>query len=307
MQYIKWLADYKGSGRTAVTFGKFDGLHRGHQKLISKVHELGEKEHISSVVCAFDMTPLWKEKNIVPQLLMVGEERYEHVKTDVDYLIECPFTESFRQVSAEDFIEKIIHQLFHAKYVVVGTDFNFGCEKRGDVKMLAEYADKYDYQLIVIEKERYKDRIISSTYVKEVVKEGDVGLAETLLGYPYTVEGVVEHGKKLGRTLGFPTLNIAWPKNKLVPAHGVYLCRAQIDGEEYPGIANIGIKPTVTEEKRLLIESFLFGYSGNAYGKSAKIELVEFRRPECKFAGVKELKEQIDGDIARGKEYFGIA
>lgn len=307
MQYIKWLADYKGSGRTAVTFGKFDGLHRGHQKLISKVHELGEKEHISSVVCAFDMTPLWKEKNIVPQLLMVGEERYEHVKTDVDYLIECPFTESFRQVSAEDFIEKIIHQLFHAKYVVVGTDFNFGCEKRGDVKMLAEYADKYDYQLIVIEKERYKDRIISSTYVKEVVKEGDVGLAETLLGYPYTVEGVVEHGKKLGRTLGFPTLNIAWPENKLVPAHGVYLCRAQIDGEEYPGIANIGIKPTVTEEKRLLIESFLFGYSGNAYGKSAKIELVEFRRPERKFAGVKELKEQIDGDIARGKEYFGIA
>ncbi|WP_296029864.1 riboflavin biosynthesis protein RibF [Dorea sp.] len=307
MQYIKWLADYKGSGRTAVTFGKFDGLHRGHQKLISKVHELGEKEHISSVVCAFDMTPLWKEKNIVPQLLMVGEERYEHVKTDVDYLIECPFTESFRQVSAEDFIEKIIYQLFHAKYVVVGTDFNFGCEKRGDVKMLAEYADKYDYQLIVIEKERYKDRIISSTYVKEVVKEGNVGLAETLLGYPYTVEGVVEHGKKLGRTLGFPTLNIAWPENKLVPAHGVYLCRVQIDGEEYPGIANIGIKPTVTEEKRLLIESFLFGYSGNAYGKSAKIELVEFRRPERKFAGVKELKEQIDGDIARGKEYFGIA
>ena len=306
MQYIKWLADYKGSGRTAVTFGKFDGLHRGHQKLISKVHELGEKEHISSVVCAFDMTPLWKEKNIVPQLLMVGEERYEHVKTDVDYLIECPFTESFRQVSAEDFIEKIIYQLFHAKYVVVGTDFNFGCEKRGDVKMLAEYADKYDYQLIVIEKERYKDRIISSTYVKEVVKEGDVGLAETLLGYPFEVEGTVEHGRQLGRTLGFPTLNVAWPEGKIVPAHGVYFCKIDIEGKTYPGIANVGIKPTVTEEKKLLIEAFLFGYSGNAYGEKVRINLKKFRRPEQKFDGIDALKRQIDKDIAKGMEYFGI-
>ena len=307
MQYIKWLADYKGCGRTAVTFGKFDGLHRGHQKLVTKVRELGEKENISSIVCAFDMTPLWKEKNIMPQLLMVGDERYEQVKDEVDYLIECPFTESFRQVSAEDFIEKIIYQLFHAKYIVVGTDFSFGCEKRGDVKMLAEYAEKYDYELIVIEKERYEDRIISSTYVKEVIKDGDVGLAQTLLGYPYAVEGIVEHGKQLGRTLGFPTLNVAWPQNKLVPPHGVYLCKIQIDGQKYTGIANIGIKPTVIDEKRLLIESFLFEYSGDAYGKKVKVELVEFRRPERKFAGIKELKEQIDRDIAAGKEYFGIA
>lgn len=307
MQYIKRLADYTGSGRTAVTFGKFDGVHTGHQKLVSKVRELGKKENINSIVCAFDMRPLWREMNIVPQLLMVGEERYERVKDEVDYLIECPFTEGFRQVSAEDFIEKIIYRLFHAKYIVVGTDFSFGCEKRGDVKMLAEYAEKYDYELIVIEKERYKDRVISSTYVKEVVKEGDVGLAAILLGYPYEVEGIVEHGKQLGRTLGFPTLNVAWPENKLVPAHGVYLCRIQVDGERYPGIANIGIKPTVTDEKKLLIESFLFGYSGDAYGKKVKIELVEFRRPERKFAGIQELKAQIDGDIAKGKEYFGIA
>ena len=131
--------------------------------------------------------------------------------------------------------------------------------------MLAEYADQYDYELIVIEKERYHDRIISSTYVKEVVKEGDVGLAETLLGYPFEVEG-----------------------------------------KTYPGIANVGIKPTVTEEKKLLIEAFLFGYSGNAYGEKVRINLKKFRRPEQKFDGIDALKRQIDKDIAKGMEYFGI-
>ena len=306
MQYIRELAEYNGSGRAAVTFGKFDGLHRGHQVLVTKVRELGEQENINSIVCSFDMRPLWKERGSTPELLMVGEERQERVKDEVDYLIECPFTESFRQKSAEDFIQEIIHDLFHAKYVVVGTDFTFGCEKRGDVHMLAEYADQYDYQLIVIEKECYHDRIISSTYVKEVVKAGDVGLAEKLLGYPFEVEGMVEHGRQLGRTLGFPTLNVAWPDGKIVPAHGVYFCKIDVQGKIYPGIANVGIKPTVTEEKKLLIEAFLFGYSGNAYGEKVRISLMEFRRPEQKFNGIGALKEQIDKDIAKGMEYFGI-
>ena len=138
MQYIRELAEYNGNGRAAVTFGKFDGLHRGHQMLVTKVRELGKQENINSIVCSFDMRPLWKEKGIAPELLMVGEERQERVKDEVDYLIECPFTESFRQKSAEDFIQEIIHDLFRAKYIVVGTDFTFGCEKRGDVHMLAE-------------------------------------------------------------------------------------------------------------------------------------------------------------------------
>ena len=167
---------------------------------------------------------------------MVGEERLGKGERRSRLLIECPFTESFRQKSAEDFIQEIVHDLFHAKYVVVGTDFTFGCEKRGDVHMLAEYADQYDYQLIVIEKERYHDRIISSSYVKEVVKAGDVGLAEKLLGYPFEVEGMVEHGRQLGRTLGFPTLNVAWPDGKIVPAHGVYFCKIDVQARPIRGL-----------------------------------------------------------------------
>ena len=117
---------------------------------------------------------------------------------------------------------------------------------------------------------------------------------------------MVEHGRQLGRTLGFPTLNVAWPDGKIVPAHGVYFCKIDVQGKIYPGIANVGIKPTVTEEKKLLIEAFLFGYSGNAYGEKVRISLMDFRRPEQKFNGIGALKEQIDKDIAKGMEYFGI-
>ncbi len=287
MQYIRELAEYNGNGRAAVTFGKFDGLHRGHQMLVTKVRELGKQENINSIVCSFDMRPLWKEKGIAPELLMVGEERQERVKDEVDYLIECPFTESFRQKSAEDFIQEIIHDLFHAKYIVVGTDFTFGCEKRGDVHMLAEYADQYDYELIVIEKERYHDRIISSTYVKEVVKEGDVGLAETLLGYPFEVEGTVEHGRQLGRTLGFPTLNVAWPEGKIVPAHGVYFCKIRYRRKDLSGNCQCRYQTDRDRRKEAVDRGISFRIFWKCIrGKSTEINLKKFRRPEQKFDGI---------------------
>ncbi len=298
MQYIKGLNKYTDSGRSAVTFGKFDGLHCGHQELVRTVRELSEKEDVSSVVCAFDM----HQKNV----LMTKEERLLHLENEVDYLVDCAFTKEFMEISAEDFIRNIVRDVFHAKYVVVGTDFRFGYGKRGDIHMLAEYEKQYGYELIVIEKKRYHGRIISSTYIKEMLGSGAVADAEKMLGYGYGISGIVEQGRKLGRTLGFPTINILWQEEKLVPPKGVYLCRTYIDGRGYDGIANIGVKPTVSDDGRVRIESFLFGYSADAYGKDVMIELIEYVRPEQKFSGKKELKEKVDRDIAYGRKYFGI-
>lgn len=156
----------------------------------------------------------------------------------------------------------------------------------------------------MIEKERYHDREISSTYIREVLNAGDIPLANTLLGYPYRVIGCVEHGKRLGRTLGFPTLNVAPNPNKLMPPNGVYAVQVKMDGKVYGGIANVGVKPTVTDENRMLVEAFLYNYSGNAYGKEVEIEFCEYHRPEQKFHGVDELKACVDTDILYGKEYF---
>lgn len=296
MEYLAGLEHYKDIARSAVTFGKFDGLHLGHQTLIRKVAQLRETEKVRAAVCAFDM----KRTGI----LMTKKERAAHLQDSMDYLVECPFSEEFRQMSGEEFIKEIICGVFHARYVVVGTDFHFGYGQGGDADMLKKYEGIYGYEAIVLEKERYQGRIISSTYIKELMEAGEIALADKLLGYPYGIEGVVEHGRRLGRTLGFPTFNVAWPAAKIIPPRGVYFSRIRVDDRDYEGITNVGVKPTVSAEERVLAESFLFDYEEDAYGKEVQIELLEFRRPEQKFGDIGEMKACIDRDIASGKAYF---
>lgn len=304
MQYIEGLETYQGARRTAVTLGKFDGLHRGHEKLIEKVTEYAKAEDIESVVCSFNMIPFFESQGIEREILMTKEEQRLRLEGRIDKLVDCPFTRDFSLIPAEDFIRDVLVGLFHAAYVVVGTDFCFGYRKQGNVHMLKQYEEKYGYKLIVIEKERYQGRIISSTYIKEALAGGNLALANCLLGYPYAVSGVVEHGKQLGRRLGFPTLNVAPGEHKMMPPNGVYVSRTYVDGCGYNGICNVGVKPTVTDTNRMLVESYLFDYQGNAYGKKVLNQLYEFRRPERKFADVSEMKECIDKDIEYGKRYF---
>lgn len=304
MQYIEGLKAFKPAGKSAVTLGKFDGLHRGHWKLVEKVREYGMMDSINSIVCAFDMKPLCEFLDRPYRVLMTKEERKAHLDGKVDYLVDCPFTEEFSQMSAEDFIRDILAGTFHAAYVVVGTDFHFGYKKRGDIHMLAAYQKVYDYQLEVVDKERYEDREISSTFVKEALAKGNMQLVRSLLGYPYGIGGIVEHGKQLGRTLGFPTFNVEPPKEKLLPPNGVYLEQVKVDGKWFNAIGNLGVKPTVTDSGRMLIESYLFDYNDNAYGKNVEISLYHFRRPEQKFPSVEEMKRHVDMDIAAGKDFF---
>ena len=295
MQYIEGLKEYTDTGKSAVTFGKFDGLHRGHQKLVENVKTFQKQQGVKSALCAFDMSGR--------QVLMTKEGRKERLE-NVDYLINCPFSDEFRHMEAEEFISKIIKGVFHADYVVVGTDFHFGYGQKGDADLLKAYTDKYDYHAVVVEKERYHGREISSTYIKEVVQDGDMKLAETLLGYRYGVNGIVEHGRQLGRTLGFPTINVVWPKEKLLPPCGVYVSRINVDGIWYNGVSNIGRKPTVSNGEQVLVECYLFGYTGDAYGKKVRIEFLEFHRPEKKFQNVEALKNCVEKDIHYGENYF---
>ncbi len=304
MRYIEGIKAYDGKKRTAVTLGKFDGLHRGHEKLIGKVIQYAEADGIESVVCSFNMIPFCESQGIERKILMTKEEQRFRLEGRIGCLLDCPFTREFSMMTAEDFIRDILAGVFHASYVVVGTDFCFGRGKKGNIHLLKKYEKEYGYRLVVIEKERYQGRIISSTYIKEALSAGDLALANHLLGYPYTIAGVVEHGKQLGRRLGFPTLNVAPEAHKVMPPKGVYVSRSYVDGVGYNGICNLGVKPTVTDAGRMLAESYLFDYQGDAYGKKAAVQLYEFRRPERKFASVTEMKECIDKDIEYGKNYF---
>lgn len=304
MHYIKGIENYKSEKRSAVTLGKFDGFHKGHMKLVNQVRQLSAEKDVTSIICSFDMRPLYERIHSDARLLMTGEERDRRLDNTVDYFVDCPFTKEFSMMEAEDFIEKILAGVFHASYVVVGEDFCFGHGKRGNVHMLAEYASQYGYELIVFEKERYAGRIISSTHVKEALAEGDMELAEKLLGYPYTFTGTVSHGKQIGRRIGVPTLNIVPDKWKMMPPNGVYFNKVQVDGTWYDAIGNVGVKPTVTDNNQVVIECYLFDYADDAYGKNIVVELYKFRRPETKFDSIEEMKQTIEKDIEAGREYF---
>ena len=294
MQCLNELEAYQDGRRAAVTLGKFDGLHLGHQKLIEKVRRY-QSNDVAGVVCAFDMGNA---------SLLTGRQRRERLEGQVDYLIACAFTKELREMEAESFIEEILIKRMKAVHVVVGSDIGFGHRKRGDVAMLEDYARRGRFCLDVVEKEQYQGRVISSTYIREELAKGDVGQAARLLGYPYEAHGTVEHGRRLGRRLGFPTMNMLWEEQKIAPRFGVYACEVLIDGTWRQGICNVGIKPTVTDEERLLVESHVFDYQGDVYGKAILVRFCEFERPEMKFASVEELKAQVEKDIRYGRDYF---
>lgn len=296
MNYITEIEKYHGTKKTAVTMGKFDGLHRGHQKLVDKIRDYASDE-CDSVLCAFDMHR---------DAIMTNRERREHLDGKIDWLIDCPFTDQLRNMEAEDFIRDVLYGKLNAAHVVVGNDFVFGHEKRGSVEMLEKYAAEYGYTVDVVEKERYQDMIISSTYIRDALAQGDVQLAERLLGYPYELTGPVRHGKQLGRTLGFPTMNIEPEAQKILPRYGVYACRVKIDGKWYNGVGNAGVKPTVTDERRRLFEVYVYGYEGDAYGKEVTAQFCGFERPEVKFGSVEELREQVMKDMQYGIDFFKI-
>jgi riboflavin kinase/FMN adenylyltransferase len=299
MNYTEQTTEFYSSRRSAVTLGKFDGLHRGHQKLIREVSALQKAEGLEGI--AFTIAP----EQV--QVLLTPEEKREMLEGyGMDQMIRCPFIPEVLGMEPEEFISEILAKKLQAKYVVVGTDFRFGHHRHGNVQLLHDLQEKYDYTVRIIEKECYGEREISSTYVREALSRAEMELVNTLLGYEYPVRGVIEHGKKLGRTIGMPTINLIPPPKKLLPPHGVYFSRAVIEGQTYHGVTNIGRKPTV-DGTFVGVETYLFGTEEDLYGKEAEVRLLSFRRPERKFASVEELKTQMECDIQAGREYFHVS
>lgn len=185
MQYIKGIENYKNERHTAITVGKFDGLHLGHEVLVERVIAHQKNDNVDGVVLAFDMSLFYEKLNKRYESLLTNEEKAARLDGRIDYFVDCPFDEHISQIEAEEFIEKIFVGTFHAKYIVVGADFRFGHHRRGDAKMLKEYSSVYGYEVEVFEKKKYQGREISSSYVKEELQRGNKDLAEKLLGYSY--------------------------------------------------------------------------------------------------------------------------
>lgn len=308
MEYIRKTTDFQIQQKTAVSIGKFDGMHRGHQKLLNRMLYLA-KEELSTLIFTFDLPPSYvlhnDSKEEGQKTLMTNAERaayFEHM--GIDYLVECPFEPEIAGMEPSVFIEEILVKRLKAKYVVVGTDCHFGHQRKGDTVLLLELAEKWGYQVEVIGKELEHEREISSTYVREELVKGNMENVKALLGYPYTIRGEVLHGRKIGRTLGMPTTNLIPQERKLLPPDGVYASKTCVDGEIYEGITNIGCKPTIGDKIARGVETYLFDYEGDLYGKTIEVCLYTFRRPEMKFHSLDALKAQMQADILFVKSYF---
>lgn len=309
MQYVKRVSDYQKEHNSIITLGKFDGFHRGHQKLIQTVlhyskEMLPQEKRLLRIVFAFNMLEFRKKYNLPYEQIMLPEEKIGLVGNELDYLIECPFDDEIRCMSAETFISDILIQKLHAKVVVVGSDYRFGYQAKGDVNMLRKYAKQYGYEVVEIEKEMYGEREISSTYIKEQLKCGNIEMANEMLGYSYSITGPVIHGRKLGRTIGFPTMNLPISDEKFLPPYGVYIAKVQILDSEYFGVVNLGRKPTVSKGERPLVEAYVFDYEGDAYGEVITVSFVKLLRREVKFESIEALKLQIAKDFAETEAWI---
>ncbi|MCI8514040.1 MAG: bifunctional riboflavin kinase/FAD synthetase [Lachnospiraceae bacterium] len=293
MRYIQGT-DLKVDTETAVALGKFDGMHLGHQDLLREMRVL-RREGIRSVVFTFGVSPYALLKGAKKFLLMTNKEKEVYCEeAGVDLLVEYPFTDEVCHMAPEDFIRKVLVEELHARYVIVGSDFCFGYQRRGNVALLREYEKKYGYETRVLEKRTDGDgREISSTYVRERLLKGDMEEVSKLLGRPYEASGPIVHGRQLGRTFGLPTINLAPEEDKLLPPKGVYVSRVRLDNRVYGGVTNIGVKPTVSAEGTMGLETFLFDFEREVYGEIVRVELLSFIRPERKFASLAELEAEI--------------
>lgn len=300
MRIISGTTDFQLHKPSAVAIGKFDGLHRGHRVLLSEILGKG----LQTVVFTFDPPPsAFFSGRPVKGLTTKEEKRRFFRQLGIDVLIEFPLNKETAAISPEDFVKKILCGQMNMAFIAAGTDLSFGDRGRGNCELLQKYAQELGYQVSIIDKVIDGGTEISSTRVREAVENGRMEEASRLLGAPYAVMGTVVHGKKIGRTLGFPTVNQLPPADKLLPPKGVYLSEVECCHGIFKGITNIGIKPTVDqgENPPMGVETFLYDFEGDIYDSFITVRLLSFCRPERKFESLEALKAQLKTDIENGR------
>lgn len=299
MEIITETKDFCLEVSTAVAIGKFDGVHIGHRRLLEEILEQ-KKNGLKACVFTFDPPPaVFFGVSDGKELSTKEEKRAIFEKMGVDILVEYPMDEETAKMLPAVFIGEVLAGQLGAAFVVAGTDVSFGYKGAGNASLLQAMAQEMGYQVKLIDKICVDGREVSSTYVRRMVEKGAVEEAEKLLGEPYAVKGRVVHGRKLGRTLGFPTANLIPEEGKLLPAAGVYYSLVQVGGKEYKGISNVGYKPTVSRDKtHQSVETYIYDFEEEIYGKEIKVLFCRFCREERKFASLDELKKQIEQDRA---------
>lgn len=290
---------------TVLTLGVFDGLHRGHQLVMSTVVERALSLGAMPTVLTFDPHPravLHPES--APPLLQTFDQKIEAFGVlGIEQVIVIRFNQAFAQIEAEDFLRDVVGERLQAREVYLGRGFAFGRGRRGNIELLQKVSERLGFHAAEVPEVRLRGRRISSSAIRALLAEGHVNLARQMLGRPYGVEGRVVRGQERGRTLGFPTANLR-PQNRVIPRNGVYVTVTLIENAWRRSVTNIGTRPTFETDAEPSVETYVMDWSGDLYGDVVRVRFLHRLRDEQRFASVDELKRQIDLDRRRAENYF---
>ena len=289
---------------SAVTIGNFDGVHLGHQALFEHIAQTANAKSLVPTVLTFAPHPReFFHTDAAPQRISTLRDKICWMKqSGIEQVMIAPFDKKLSLETPEEFIQSVLIQGLNAKHVWVGDDFRFGHKRAGDFNTLLELSEQYGFTVEAIASVLVDNHRISSTEIRQALQIGDVTHSVAGLGHPLTYSGHVIHGKKLGRTLGFPTMNlrVGGKKSALTGILAVWV--HGLEDQPLPGVASLGVRPTVDEDGEVLLETFVFDWQGHAYGKQVTIEVVKHLRPELKFDGLDALTVQMNEDARQARE-----
>lgn len=306
MEIIKDIENWHFRGDGIVTIGTFDGVHYGHKKILKRLNEIKTDNNQKSIVLTFSPHPrkvLFPEQSDL-QILTGDGEKTRLIETEgIDILIIYPFTKEFAQIEPYKFVKEILVDKLKLKKLVIGYDHKFGKDRKGDINTFKSYAREFNFSVEEIPVQEINEINVSSTRIRKALFEGDVRTANNYLGHNYLINGTVIRGKKLGRTIGYPTANLLInDKDKLIPKNGVYFVKVNVNGLIYYGMMSIGTNPTTDTDNKLKLEVNIFNFSDEIYGKVIEVSFLERIRDEEKFESIEKLINKIKSDESKCKE-----
>lgn len=301
---LESIGNMQGS---AVALGNFDGVHLGHQKLIRKCIEFSKKNRLKSIVFTFSNHPRnLLSENHDTKFILTSEEKGEIIRDlGADFMVNIPFTREIMGLNPEEFIENLLIKKLNMKAAFCGFDYRFGAKAKGNPNLMRTLGAKDGFEVFEMEPFTIDNKIVSSTLIRNIISQGNMDKCLEFMGRNYYITGEVIRGEKLGRKLGFPTLNLNIEKDKLTPPPGVFVTYTNIDGKRYPSVTSVGYKPTVGNFDKN-VETYIFDFHQEIYGKMIKVEFLTMTRKEEKFDTVEKLIKQIKTDCIEAKEFHKI-
>jgi riboflavin kinase / FMN adenylyltransferase len=289
----------------AVALGNFDGVHLGHRQLIEKLIEISNENKLKSLLFTFNNHSGLIAKNSKVELLSPLRQKIQLLSQyDLDYLYLMDFNINTANLSPEEFVVEVLIRKLNVKHIIVGFNYRFGKAALGNAKDLEYFGQIYGFSVTIIPPFSYGEEVVSSSLIRNYIKDGDVEYAVNLLGRPYFIAGKVTKGKEKGRELGFPTANVEFQQDVMIPANGVYITKVRINDKMYNSITNVGTNPTFNEQIRRA-ESHIFDFNRSLYKHHIEIYFFKKLRDEKKFDNVDRLVEQVKLDMLQSKKYFG--